>query len=328
MTWCFDWVAYQVNGKKDTNRNSAATLRALLRKRGYTPVLRVKAKIASGHAAEPRPQDIGLAITRIASPGPELDTKLKPDDVLIFDDFHTGIVRNSGGSFNHFLQIPGKTGTAYTPQDAKQTENYFVGPEKSWTLQQFFAFSREQPPSHSNEFEWKTWREWLGRRVFGAPRQYPFLHATAEVWRRTTTPPPATGRTATKLRLTLRGPQGAAWAERDLRNLAVKTMPADPTVTAKLGTSVTGTAQLFDGSLAAGEILFVYASHKTPDSAELVVLCSGKGSCSFTMPANPPGRAAREEAVAYICVGIPPKSNLGQGCLHQFDLRVDVLWNE
>ena len=97
---------------------------------------------------------------------------------------------------------------------------------------------------------------------------------------------------------------------------------------AVLGTGVTGTAQLVGGSLAAGEILLVYASHKTPDSAELVILCAGKGSCSFTMPTNPPGRAAREEAVAYICLGVPPKTNLGQGCLHQFDLRVDVQWTE
>lgn len=180
ITWCFDWVAYEINGRQDTNRNSAATLRALLRQHNYTAILEVKAGSTS---AAPRPQDIQLVITRLPPPAPQLGTTLRPGDVLIFKDFHTGIVRSSDGRFDHFLQIPGKTGTAYTPPEAAKLDNYFVGPEKSWTLQQFFAFSRAQPPSNTNDLEWATWREWLGRLLFGAPKQYPFLHSTAEVWR-------------------------------------------------------------------------------------------------------------------------------------------------
>ena len=256
MTWCFDWVAYQVNGKKDTNRNSAATLRDLLRKRGYTLVLTMKAETGS---AVPRPQDIGLEITR-APRAQRLDEKLKPGDVLIFGDFHTGIVRSDNDSFNHFLQIPGKTGTPYTPQEAAQSENYFVGPGRSWTLQQFFAFSREQPPEHTNDYEWATWREWLGRLVRGAPRQYPFLRSTAEVWRRTTqktTPAPKPGvgafpgGTATELTLTI----GGVTAKTDLKTN--KQTPGDPVLKAKSGTVLSGSATL-NGTLPKGWAVVVF----------------------------------------------------------------------
>jgi hypothetical protein len=147
----------------------------------------------------------------------------------------------------------------------------------------------------------------------------------------TTTPRPVgtpSGRTASKLRLTLIGPQGTAWSERDLKTLKATATPADPTVTAKITETVTGTATLTGGSLAPGEILFVFATRRTADSLEYVYLCTGKGSCSFTMPADAPGRVGLEEAIAQICVGVPPKTNLGQGCVTSFNLRVDVRWTE
>jgi hypothetical protein len=155
-------------------------------------------------------------------------------------------------------------------------------------------------------------------------------HRCKKVGVATTTRPsaPSSGRTATKLRLTLRGPRGAAWSERDLKTLKATATPTDPVVTAKITDTVSGTATLGGGTLGPGEILFVFATHKTADSAEYVYLCTGKGSCSFTMPANPPGRAALEEAVAEICAGVPPKTNLGQGCVTSFNLRVDVQWTE
>ena len=138
-------------------------------------------------------QDIELQINRIAPAASTLDARLQRGDVLIFGNFHTGIVRSSDGSFDHFLQIPGKTGTTYTPEQAARLENYFVGPGRSWTLQQFFAFSRDQTPEVQNEnYSWAAWKEWLGRRLFAAPKQYPFLHATAVVWRRVTLPPSGT----------------------------------------------------------------------------------------------------------------------------------------
>jgi hypothetical protein len=138
----------------------------------------------------------------------------------------------------------------------------------------------------------------------------------------------ASGRTATKLRLTLVGPQGTAWSERDLKTLKVTATPADPTVNAKITETVTGTATLTGGSLAPGEVLFVFATRRTADGLEYVYLCTGKGSCSFTMPADAPGRAGLEEAIAQICAGVPPKTNLGQGCVTSFNLRVDVRWSE
>jgi hypothetical protein len=182
ITWCFDWVAYEVNRKTDVNRLNAGSLRALLRKLGYAPVLRVKADTG---IPTPSPSDIRLAVERLAPTAQNVDASLKPGDVLLFGEFHTGIVRAANGRFDHFLQLPGRIGTAYSPPEAAKSPNYFVGPGKSWTLQQFFAFSRDQPPAHTHTWKWATWREWLGRLAFGAPKQYPFLRSTAEVWRRT-----------------------------------------------------------------------------------------------------------------------------------------------
>jgi hypothetical protein len=180
ITWCFDWVAYEVNGHQDTNRGSAGTLIKLLEKRGYKAILLVRASTSS---AAPGPQDIQVAITQLPPPAPRLGTTLKPGDVIIFGSAHAGIIRSSNGRFDHFLQDPASEGTAFAPERVVQQPNYYVGPDRSWTLQQIFAASRDKPPAYSHEFDPHTWLEWLGRRVSGAPQQYPFLHTTAQVWR-------------------------------------------------------------------------------------------------------------------------------------------------
>jgi len=209
ITWCFDWVAYEINGHVDTNRNTADSLIRLLKKNGYHEVLTVTAKTSS---ADPRPQDIQLQF--FAAAGSNAAAKLKPGDVLIFGAFHTGIVRTSSGAFDHFLQVPGQTGKAYTPDQAAQLDNYFVGAGKRWTLQQFFAFNRDKPPSDPS-----SWTEWLGRLV-STPKQYPFLGAVAHVWRHAAASPP------TRLTLKVNSTTGVAYANAPLSS----THPTAPSV--------------------------------------------------------------------------------------------------
>jgi hypothetical protein len=189
ITWCFDWVAYQINDKKDTNPNrlTANTLRALLRKLGYTPVLQIRAKADPGFVGI-QPGDIKLDVSQLAPSNQKIDKILKKGDVLIFSDDHAGIVsatrRPADARFDHFLQVPGKTGMPYGPADVTKLPNYFVGPGKNWSLKQIFALSRDKPPAQEDDWTLDYYSERLGRLVFGAPRQYPFLHSTVEVWRR------------------------------------------------------------------------------------------------------------------------------------------------
>ncbi len=193
ITWCFDWVAFQIDEKNaDQNRLSVDQLRAKLRKLGYEPVLQIKATAPTAGDVV-RWYDIKLDVTQLAS-GEKIDKILKKDDVLIFGNDHTGIVtanrRAADARIDHFLQVPDRTGTCYSTLQATTLPNYFVGPGKNWSLRQMFAVSREKPPVHTRAFpadDWTTsyYTEWLGRLVFGAPRQYPFLGLTAVVWRRT-----------------------------------------------------------------------------------------------------------------------------------------------
>ncbi len=195
ITWCFDWVAYEINPKKDTNPNrlTADQLRDLLRRLGYTPVLQIKATAPTAGDVV-RWYDIKLDVSQLAPPSEKIDKRLKQGDVVIFSDDHAGIVnatrRPADARFDHFLQIPGKTGTPYRVAEVAKLPNYFVGPGKNWSLKQMFALSREKPPEHERAFPADDWTvdyytERLGRLAFGAPRQYPFLHSTVEVWRRT-----------------------------------------------------------------------------------------------------------------------------------------------
>lgn len=194
ITFCFDWVAYQINDKKDANDLTADKLRALMRKLGYTRVLQIKATTgpppAAGIIPFPRASDIKLDVYQFAPPNPKLTKVLKRGDVLIFGNDHTGIVRLPGNptnqrvEFDHFLQVPGRIGTQYTPAEATKLPNYFVGPKRSWSLREIFALSHELAPAHTDDWTFDYYKERLGRLAFGAPRQYPFLHQTAEVWRR------------------------------------------------------------------------------------------------------------------------------------------------
>ncbi len=190
ITWCFDWVAYQINekGGSNPNRLSADDLRDLLYELGYTPVLQIKATAPTAGDVV-RWYDIKLDVSQLAPPGEKVNKRLKQGDVLIFGDDHTGIVsatrRPADARLDHFLQVPGKIGTPYRLSEVPKLPNYFVGPGKNWSLKQIFALSREQPPDVTDEWTLAYYTERLGRLAFGGPRQYPFLHSTVEVWRRT-----------------------------------------------------------------------------------------------------------------------------------------------
>jgi len=89
ITVCHDYVLYVVTGQ-DLNRSSVATLRARLRALGY------KRFPFSNAATLPRAQKI-----------------LKPGDVIIIGDDHSGVMK--AGGIWHFIQVYGASGTVYAP---------------------------------------------------------------------------------------------------------------------------------------------------------------------------------------------------------------------
>jgi hypothetical protein len=290
ITWCFDWVAYQINEKKDANRLNAGTLRALLRKLGYTRVLQIKATEGPFGVS-----DIKLDVYQFAPPNPKLTKLLKRGDVLIFGDDHAGIVSRPGHlqsvRFDHFLQVPGKTGTPYTPAEATKLPNYFVGRGRSWSLREIFALSRELAPAETDDWTPGYWRERLGRLVFGAPRQYPFLHSTAEVWRRSANDLTGAfpGGTATELTLTI----GGATVKTDLKS---NKQTLEPTIKAKLGTNLNGRVEL-NGTLPPGWVVAV-----TQTGSDVLLNSPTGGTFSVTYSFD-----AQTRPAAYICsTKVPP----------------------
>jgi len=303
ITWCFDWVAYQVNGHHDTNKNSAQSLRELLEKEGYRAILEVS---ATSPSASPSRGDVQIVIKRLPAPAPQVDEKLKPGDVLIFGTYHTGIVRSSTGRFDHFLQVPGVT-KEYTPEELPTLSNYFVGPNKSWTLEEFFAFSRETAPVNT-----ESWSQWLGRRLFGAPRQYPFLGTTATVYRVVSAPATVAAPTTSTLTATLNGSSASdelGWGPRNsnLHHQSGMNQYGMPRFEVHPGDSITFQEQ-FDQPLPQGSSVEIAvgqgslgAGRGTPGYTVIKTCRSPASSCKVTYTVPPHSGGGNEMSVnAYV----------------------------
>ena len=304
ITWCFDWVAYEINGHHDTNRNNAGTLRALLCERGYSNVLTVT---ATTNSARPTAEDLQLDIEQLPPPAPQVRTALQPGDVLIFGTSHTGIVR-SDGRLDHFLQDPKAEGRAYTPVQVAAQPNYFVGPGKSWTVQEVFAVSRALAAVNNDDFDPRSWVEWLGRSIFGPPKQYPFLHETAQVWRvvpgagsgsgpgcekkagTTTTAPTAPPPPKQDLSLTLTF-QGVS-EKRDEKTDA-ETPKAGVTADVQSGSSYGGTVSVA-GTVPTGDVVYVVFGIT-------IVAVLGPGGGGFSGVTEPKGFGADTTVGAFVC---------------------------
>jgi hypothetical protein len=334
ITWCYDWVANEINGHHDVNRENADTLRSLLCKRGYNQVLSLTATSSS---PRPGPQDIRLQVGQLPPPAPQLPAALEPGDVLIVGGSHAGIV-NRDGRLDHFLQDPKATGTAYTPVQVATQPNYYVGPVRSWTLQQLFAASRDKPPAYSEDYDYHKWLEWLGRRVKGAPQQYPFLGTTAQVWRAGTgpaegpgcgTPPAATG-TTTGATAPVPAPAGkdltlsitfqGVSEKRDEKTDAL-IPPQTPTVDVQSGSrSYSGTVSVAGTVPTADSIYVVFG--------ETIVGVLGPGGGGFSGVSEPKGFGADTSLGAFVCkqgVSVGKPVTATTGCLAEGD-DVNVQW--
>ena len=117
ITWWHDYTLYAVSNK-DTNRTKPEKLRSLLKDQlGYK-----RFKFTN------------------AAHNPKAQSRLRPGDVIIIGDAHSGVV-NKEGLINHFVQKFKSSGTAYQPFDIFSMANF----HRDWTLLQIMNFKRKTP---------------------------------------------------------------------------------------------------------------------------------------------------------------------------------------
>jgi len=134
ITWCHDYSYYKATGQ-DTNKTGPDKLRKTLSKLGYKRFPFTNAALL-----------------------PQAQRKLKPGDVIIIGEAHSGVV-NQEGLIDHFIQVFGASGTAYRPQEILLMPNFKQG----WTLIQMMNFTRKTPDGRSIQ---------------------PYKNKQVEVWRR------------------------------------------------------------------------------------------------------------------------------------------------
>jgi hypothetical protein len=134
IVWCHDYSLWRVTGE-DANNTSPAQLRAKFLELHYKR----------------------FPFTN-ASRLPQAQGKLRPGDVVVFADAHSGVV-NDSGLIDHFVQKFGASGSRYTPEEILKMDNFHRG----WTLLAILDFKRIGPQ---------------GNEIF------PYRDAEVEVWRR------------------------------------------------------------------------------------------------------------------------------------------------
>ncbi len=134
ITWCHDYSLYKISGK-DVNKTSPQMLRQNLARMKFK-------RFNFTHAAHL----------------PQAQSKLKPGDVIVIGNAHSGVV-NQQGLIDHFIQKFGASGTSYKPEDILNMSNF----KRSWTLLQIMNFTRTTPD---------------GRKIF------PYKKQKVEVWRK------------------------------------------------------------------------------------------------------------------------------------------------
>jgi len=134
IVWCHDYSLWQVTGE-DANNTSPADLRARLEQLQY------KRFPFTNAARSPLAQE-----------------KLKPGDVIIIGDAHSGVV-NGNGLIDHFVQKFGASGTRYPPEEVQKMDNLY----RDWTLLDILNFKRIGPEGNEifpyREAEVEVWRQ-------------------------------------------------------------------------------------------------------------------------------------------------------------------------
>ena len=135
ISWCHDYSYYRVTGK-DSNGLSPDALRAALAKLKY--------KLVEG------------------------DTELRPGDVVIIGEAHSGFV-NAQGGVDHYIQVREKLSDTHSrlvvvsPADVEAQPTF----HRNWTLRQILGFSREYTDPGTK----KSWT------------QKPYAGKSVQVWR-------------------------------------------------------------------------------------------------------------------------------------------------
>lgn len=133
IVWCHDYTLWRATGA-DANNTSPAELRARLGQLNFK-------RFPFTNAA------------RL----PQAQGKLRPGDVVIFADAHSGVV-NGQGLIDHFVQQSGASGTRYAPEEVQKLDSL----HRDWTLLDILDYKRIGPQ---------------GNEIF------PYRDAVVEVWR-------------------------------------------------------------------------------------------------------------------------------------------------
>src|SRR5579872_533423 len=112
ITWCHDYTLWRVTGK-DANATSPQALRNALSQRKYS------------------------LIDTVTADTPGLDSRVKPGDVVIVGDAHSGFVSTFG--IDHYIQKAGSSGAVLPPENAISQPNFNSG----WTLSQLINLKEE-----------------------------------------------------------------------------------------------------------------------------------------------------------------------------------------
>ena len=135
IVWCHDYSLWEASGRKaNENERSPDDLRARLKKMNFDPVM------------------------TLAPFTPGADARLKPGDVIIWGNSHSGFV-NPQGRINHFAMTQGQPHRVRSPEDAMGQPNY----RRGQTLVDVWSFERQGS---------------------GTNVMRPYRNETAQVWRR------------------------------------------------------------------------------------------------------------------------------------------------
>ncbi len=134
ITWCHDYTIYIVTGK-DFNKTSPHLLRK--------------------HLTDLKYKRFGFTT---AAHNPRAQANLRPGDVIIIGNAHSGVV-NGQGLIDHFIQRFGASGISHAPGKLGSMGNF----KRNWTLFKMINFQRITPD---------------GRKI------HPYKKMAVEVWRR------------------------------------------------------------------------------------------------------------------------------------------------
>jgi hypothetical protein len=151
IVWCHDYTLWEASERRQNENRTPPRGGADPQGRAFTGL---REKLTA----------LGYKLHKTLAPfAAGADAEIKPTDVVIFGDAHSGYV-NRQKRIDHFVQTMGASGTVRTPEDTMRQPNYRRGA----TLMDIWSFTREGTHPNGETF-----------------RVTPYRGTPVEIWRRT-----------------------------------------------------------------------------------------------------------------------------------------------